>query len=303
MAGKATTALEQLSEAMAEAVAKAGQSTVTVNARRGVSASGIAWAAGVVVTADHVIERDEEITVGFEAGTEAPAKLAGRDPGTDLAVLRVEQKDMKAIERRVEAMRVGEVVLAVGRPGPGGAMASLGIVSALEGPWRTRRGGKIEGLIRTEATLYPGFSGGPLIDASGRMVGLNTSGPGRGAGLAIPVADVGRVVALLLKHGRVSRGYLGIGSQPARISEAQAAKLGRAQETGLLVVSVEAGSPAEGGGLLVGDILVSLGDESLRDTSDLQTQLGPESVGQATPVVALRGGEPVSLTVTVGERE
>lgn len=299
-----TTVLTELSDALANAVAKAGSSTVMVNARRRIPASGVVWSDdGIVVTSDHVIEREEDITVGLRDGSTVTAQIVGRDPGSDIAVLRIEPGKAPAATLAPEASRIGHLVLAIGRPVEGDVMASFGVVGAVGGAWRTFRGGTVEGYIRSDVTFFPGFSGGPLVDGEGRIVGINSSRLGRGAGLTIPAAAVKTVVEQLLKGGKIRRGYLGIGSQPVRIPAALTAKLGREQETGLLVVGVEAGSAAEKGGLLVGDILVAFADSPLQDTDDLQSQLGPDSVGQPRPLAILRGGEPKTLTVTVGERE
>ncbi len=300
-----TNVLTQLSDALADAVERAGASTVSVIARRRLPASGVVWSAdGVIVTSDHVIERDEDIKIGLPGGGEAKATIAGRDPGSDLAVLRVTGATLTVAERAPEnSARVGHMVLAVGRPSPEGPMASSGVIGGIGGPWRTGRGGHVEGYIRGDATFYPGFSGGPLVDSAGRVVGINSSRLGRGAGLTIPVAAVAKIVEMLLAGGRVKRGYLGIGSQPVRLPSAMASKVSGGQETGLLVVSVESGSPADNGGLLIGDILVTMAATALRDTDDLQRQLGSERVGQATPIAVLRGGELRELSVTVGERQ
>lgn len=299
--GIGTSVLQQLSDGLADAVAKAAPSIVLVSARRRLPASGVAWSDGVIVTADHVIENEENITVGFADGREAQARLVGRDPGSDLAVLRVEGVTTPAIERG-PAARVGHFVLALGRPAPGEPMASFGVVSAVGGAWRTFRGGQVEGYLRSDTTFYPGFSGGPLINTAGQMVGLNSSRLGRGAGLTIPIAALEPIVEALLSGGRIKRGYLGIGSQVARLQQSLAAKVG-GQENGLLIVGVEPGSPADRGGLLVGDILVALGGSPLNDTDDLHNLLGPSSVGKATPVTLLRGGERQELEVTIGERQ
>ncbi len=299
-----TTVLTELSDALANAVAKAGGSTVMVNARRRIPASGVAWSSdGIIVTSDHAIEREDEISVGLPDGGTAKATLVGRDPGSDIAVLRIDAGKVPAATLAPETTRIGHLVLAVGRPVEGDVMASFGVVGAIGGPWRTFRGGTVEGYIRSDVTFYPGFSGGPLVDGEGRVVGINSSRLGRGAGLTIPSAAVSHVVEQLIKGGRIRRGYLGIGSQPVRIPVGLAAKLGREQETGLLVVGVEPGSAADKGGLLVGDIMVAFADTPLRDTDDLQTQLGPDSVGQPRAVALLRGGEPATVTVTIGERE
>ncbi|MBA4181843.1 MAG: signal protein PDZ [Anaerolinea sp.] len=298
-----STTLTELSDALAAAVEKAGASTVLVNARRRIPASGVIWSAdGAILTSDHVIERDEEITVVLADGRELAATIAGRDPGSDLAVLRVKADGLVAAERSPQgAARVGNFVLAVGRPSPEGPMASFGVISALGGPWRTFRGTEVEGYIRSDTTFYPGFSGGPLVDAAGRVVGINSSRLGRGAGLTIPVAAAARVADDLLNQGRVRRAYLGISSQPARLPAALSAKL-NGQESGLLIVQVEPASPAEAAGLGIGDILVGFGGAPVTDTDSLQAALGAKKVGDPVAVAILRGGEPRDLTVTLGER-
>jgi S1-C subfamily serine protease len=180
-------------------------------------------------------------------------------------------------------------------------MASFGVVSTVGGAWRTFRGAQVDGYIRSDTTFFPGFSGGPLVTVAGQVAGINSSRLWRGSGLTIPVAATAPIVDALLAGGRLRRGYLGIGSQATRLPEALAAKAG-GQASGLLIVGVEPESPADAAGLLVGDILVRMGDTQLTDTDDLQAALGPSSVGQAVAVAVLRGGEPQTLTVTVGER-
>lgn len=300
MAGESAAALAALSDGLADAVAKAAPSMVTVWARRRIGATGIAWAPEVVVTADHVIEQDEKIVIGLAGGGEAEATLAGRDAGSDIAVLRVPGAGLPPIGRAVAAARVGQLVLAAGRPGTNGPMASLGVVSGLGGPWRTATGGSVAGYIRSDAVLLPGFSGGPLLAVDGTAVGMNSSQLGRGSGLAIPLAAMGPVVDSLLATGRLRRGYLGIGTQQTQLPEALAARAG--QDRGLLVVGVEADTPAERGGLLVGDILLGIGEHAVRGAEDLQAALGPETVGVDTAVRVLRGGEPRELRVVIGER-
>jgi serine protease Do len=292
------SALQALSQSLAQAVERAAATTVRVNARRRIPASGIIWSAGVVLTSDHVIEREEEITIGLPDGREVPATLAGRDPGTDLAVLRADAGGA-AIERGATP-GVGSIVLAVARPEAAGPQATLGVVSAVGGPARTWRGGQLDQFIRSDAVLYPGFSGGPLVDAGGMAIGINSSFLSRGSGIAVPVDVAARVVDALLNHGRVRRGYLGVGTQPVALP-ASAAQPGT-QSTGLLVIRVEPGSAAEQGGVIVGDILIGLGSETVADVEDLQRLLGSNAVGQATSIRVLRGGEPRELQVTIGER-
>jgi S1-C subfamily serine protease len=294
--------LAQVSDGLADAVEKAAGSTVLVNARRRFPASGIAWSDGVIVTADHVIERDD-VEVVFPDGTKVTATVAGRDPGSDIAVLKVAGASVTPAERAPNgSARVGSIVLAVGRPTPEGPMASLGVVGAIGGTWRTFRGTEVEGYLRTDTTFYPGFSGGPLVDAQGRVVGMNSSRLGRGAGLTVPVSAVERIATDLLAGGKVRRAYLGVSSQVAKLP-ASLAGLAGGRETGLLIVSVETGSPADSGGIQLGDILVEFGGQPVTDTDSLQSQLGPGRIGQATPAAVLRGGELKTLSITVGERE
>lgn len=295
--------LTALSDSMAAAVEKGGAATVLVAGRRRMPASGIAYAPDLILTADHVIERDDDVPIVLPDGTELVAKLAGRDPGNDLAILRLGNAVASVAEPAPQEARIGQLVLALGRPSPDGIQASLGVISAVGGPVRTGRGGLLERYLRTDAVPYPGFSGGPLVDTAGRIVGLNTSGLARGASLAIPAGLAWQVAETLALHGSVRRGYLGVRSQPVAIAPAQQKALGRDQETGLLLVGVEDGSPAEAGGLIVGDILTGIADHPVNDPDELLGRLSGEVVGRPTAVEVLRGGLPHTLTVTIGERK
>jgi S1-C subfamily serine protease len=287
--------LTAFSEELAAAVERAGAYTVSVDARRRFPASGIVWAENVVLAADHTIERDEEIIVQLPDGQSVPATLAGRDPSSDLAVLRAEVGVAPA--PRASEARVGHLALAVGR-GRGGLSASLGIISALGGRWRGRGGSTIERFIRAEITMYPGFSGGPLVDTSGALIGINSSGL-RPEGLSIPATAAETLVQQLLTHGRLKRGYLGVTSQPVRLPANVAEAAG--QDSGLLVVGIQPASPAEHAGLFVGDILVGLDGRPLRDTDDLRHLLGPEHVDTPATLRVVRGGEPRDLDITIRE--
>jgi S1-C subfamily serine protease len=295
--------LMAFSDAMVAAVEKASPVTVLVDARRRHPASGIVYAPEFVLTADHVVEREEEIRLLLADGTEHPASLAGRDAGSDLALLRLKNAGLPAAERALEEGRVGQIALALGRPTPEGIQASLGVVSAVGGPIRTGRGGMLERYLRTDTIPYPGFSGGPLVDASGRILGINTSGLWQGGSLTIPVGLAWSIAETLAQHGRVKRGYLGIRSQPVAIATAQRTALGREQNSGLLLVGVEGDSPAEQGGLLVGDILVGVAGQPVSDPDELAARLMGSLVGQSTALEVLRGGQPVTLKVIIGERK
>ena len=295
--------LNALSDAMVAAVEKAGAATLMVNARRRMPASGVAYAPDLILTADHILERDEDIRVGLPDGSQVPATLAGRDPGSDLALLRLENALAARAEPVPQPARVGQLVLALGRPSPQGIQASLGVVSAIDGPLRTGRGSLLEQYLRTDAIPYPGFSGGPLVDASGRVAGINTSGLARGVSLAIPAGLAWSLAGILVQHGYIKRGFLGVRSQPVAISSAQQQALGREQASGLLLVGVETESPAEAGGLLIGDIIVAIAGNRVTDPDELAASLTGSVVGKPTPVEVVRGGKPATITVTIGERK
>lgn len=287
------------SDGLAAAVERAGAATVTVDARRRQAASGIVWDdAGLIVTASHVVEREDAIQVGLPDGTSVPATLLGRDLSRDLALLRVDNADsLTAASRRADPLRVGHFVLAVGRPRVGGGpIASFGSVVSVG---RGRRGSSPAALITAEVTMLPGFSGGPLIDAAGDVAGLNTSGPARSGGVTIPVAQIERVAAEVQTHGRVRHGWLGVTLQSVALPEGAATD---EAGTGLLVVGLAAGSPAASAGLIVGDILLALDDQDLVDVADLQQTLTGDRIGNAVPVRLLRGGEQTNLSVTPIER-
>lgn len=296
-----STDFATVSNAAAAVVAQAGQSVVRVDARRRHPASGIVWSAdGLILTAHHVVRRDDEIRVGLADGRELPATLVGRDPSTDLALLRVEASDLAAAQWRDEAgLGVGELVLALGRPGQS-VQASLGVLSALGGAWRAMGGGKVSHYIRPDLVMYPGFSGGPLIDGSGQVVGLATSALTREGGIALSAATAKPVVETLLAHGRMRRAYLGVGVQPVKLPAAVSESL--EQETGVLLNSVEADSPAAAAGLLVGDILVALDGEAVARPEDLTLILQGSVVGESISARIVRGGALTEVAVTAGEK-
>ena len=271
---------------------------VRVEGRDRLPATGIIWdAEGLIVTSHHVLERDENIKVGFQDGESVSAELIGRDPSTDLALLRTSKQGLKAPDwADHESLRVGHFALALGRPGAT-VRATMGIISALGKAWRTPAGGPVDRYLQTDTVMYPGFSGGPLVDAQGRFVGLNTSALLRGVSITVPAPTLERVVRDLKKHGSVRRAYLGVGAQPTRLPDAVAKDLG--QETGLLLVSVEPGSAAEKGGLFLGDTLVTLGESPLRHMDDLFNALDGDRIGNSVAVRILRGGQSVELTVSL----
>jgi S1-C subfamily serine protease len=295
--------LVELSNSMADLVAGVQPSIVRVSGRPRFGATGIVWSAdGLIVTADHVVDRDEDITVGLADGRELAATLVGRDRATDLALLKVDASDLTPARFSTDAARIGQLVLAIGNPHGDQAMASLGVVSAVGNTLRSWRGGSIEGVIRSDVTLYPGFSGGPLLGADGQVVGLNTSNLARGLAVAIPHEVLSRVVDALSSGRGTKRGYLGVATQPVRLPDGLRSALGLHQETGLLIVNVEADSPAEQAGLLLGDTLIAAGERDTADISGLQDALGPGSASSQLVVKVVRAGQRTDVTVTIGER-
>src|SRR5712691_1978634 len=296
--------LSTVSNQLADAVKAAGAWTVRVQARRGPAASGIALAADLVLTADHVVDpaREDSIRIGLPDGSEVGGSVVGRDPTTDLAILRIATGSLAAATAAASEPRTGSLALVVGRPGAE-PNASLALITGLAGPARTRRGGMLERFIQVDAVMYPGFSGGPLVDASGAVLGMITSGLGFGGpAVAIPWSLATQTAETIGKHGKVPRGYLGVGSQPVTLS-AQAKELTGGQERGLLVVQVADGGPAAAAGFLQGDILVRLDGSAVANADDLQGLLGPNRVGSAVTASVVRGGEMRDLNVTVGTRE
>ncbi|QPC84735.1 trypsin-like peptidase domain-containing protein [Phototrophicus methaneseepsis] len=334
--------LQDLSNAMASTVEELTPSIVTVDARRRMPATGVIHSAdGIIVTSHHVIESDENVGIVTSDGTRLDATLVGRDPYNDLAVLRINASDLAPVSwAEADALKVGNLVLALGKPGEQ-VQATLGVVSSLvsgsrwkemrealqkrheehgggmrRGPGGRGRGRRgrhdhgprgrrpfmgmalADGHIATDVVMYPGFSGGPLVSGDGLIHGVNTSGFGRGISISVPVSTIASTIDTLLTHGRMRQGYLGVGVQPARLPEG----LVEDQETGLLVVSVEKDSPAANAGLIVGDIIVALDDESVTEVDELLALLTGDRAGQEVSVDIVRGGVLQSMTVTIAER-
>lgn len=297
--------LAALSDSLAAAVATAARSVVAVHARRRIPSSGVVWRPGIIVTAHHTLRRDQDITVTLPDGRSARATLAGRDPGTDLAVLRLDDdpsRQLAVIEVAApSALAVGRLALAVGRPGAS-VSVSFGIVSATGEAWRTWSGGEIDRFVRLDLNIYDGFSGGPLVDATGHALGINTSALARGLALTIPAATVDRVADQLLAQGRMRRGYLGVGMQPVRLPGSLRQALGVDHDVALMVVSLETGGPADRAGLLLGDVILNVGGRPVTDPGDVLAQLGADRVGEPLPMDVVRGGHRTAITVLVGER-
>lgn len=312
--------LTQLSNAMADQVEAAAASAVRVEARRRLPATGIVWAENLIVTAHHVVEYEDDIMIGLADGGRVGAALIGRDPHNDLALLRTEAALTAANWAEDDGLRVGHLAMALGRPRQK-IQASLGIISGLadsndvrqKAKRQKRRRGRgkrgwrggwgrtlADGYIQTDVIMYPGFSGGPLLGGDGKVHGLNTSGFSRGVSIAVPAATIRKSAAVLLADGKIEQGYLGVGVQPARLPDSAAESLD--QEAGLLVVSVEAESPAAKAGLMVGDILAALDDEAVEQVDELLILLAGIKVNSEVAITLVRGGAVHTVTAVVGTR-
>jgi S1-C subfamily serine protease len=306
--------LRSVSDGLASVVESTSLGVVRVEARRRLPGTGIVWSAdGIIVTAHHIVERNENIQIGLHGERVIGATLVGRDANTDIAVLRTEGGLSVPNWSQSNDLKVGHLVLALGRPGAN-VQATLGVVSAIEEdrpvererhrerrrdsrPLNTSAGPSIQ----TDVVMYPGFSGGPLVDAAGVVRGINTSALSRGTSLTIPTETVRSVVEALLSHGRVRRGYLGVGAQPVRLPANLTEQLG--QEVGLMLVQVDADSPAEKSGLLLGDILVALDGYTVQVIDDLLMLLNSNRAGQQSTARVIRGGQVIDVALTIGERE
>jgi S1-C subfamily serine protease len=293
--------IREFSQELAAAAAAGGRYTVTVDARGAYAASGVALEPQVVLTADHVVEREEEIPIGLPDGKQTRARLLGRDPSADLALLATEARLTVPAEPAPVEPAVGELVLALGRPTEEGLEASLGIITARGGPLATHWGGQLERYLGVDGVHYPGFSGGPLVDVEGRWLGVSVYATRYGAGVVVPAALALSLVDKL-KSGGVRRGYLGIRSQAVELSPPLRQALGRSQESGLLLVGVEEGSPAANSGLMVGDIIAGFERQPVGGHEDLLARLHSSSPGQTVGLETLRAGQLLIVKVSLGEQ-
>ena len=288
-----------MSTALADAVERAAPAVVQVQGRRR-PASGLVFAAGVVLTMMRALGREDGLHVRDHSGQLFDAQLAGWDPATSLAVLRVPGLNGSPIAIGQTAPRVGHLAIAIARSWSNSVTASAGMISVIGGPLPTGRRRAIEQVLRTNAPMHGGFAGGAFVDTSGAVIGVTTAAEIRGLGVVIPASIAWPAAAHILEHGRSKRGYLGIAGQTVPLPEAQATLAGRSE--GLLVVGVTAGSPAAASGVLVGDVLFELDGRSVGSTDDLLELLGSIAVGKPAAARVVRGAAVVNLTLTIGER-
>lgn len=301
MTSPKSSALVELSSQLAGAVEHAGKSIVAIHARRRIPSSGIVWRDGVIVSASHTVKRDKDVEVTLSAGDTTTATVVGRDAATDLVALRISSKAQVADRADANALRVGSLVLAVGRPG-NNVTAGFGIVSAVGEGWRTWQGSRIDRVARLDLAVYDGFSGGALVDASGAVLGVNNSALARGTPMTLPAATVDRVIDELLERGHVRRPFIGVALQPVALSPASAKKQKLTQDSALLLTSIADGSPAESAGLFVGDVLLTADGHPLRRPTDLLDVLAGTEAGSTVKLELLRGGAIKTVTVTPGDR-
>ena len=290
-----------LSDQLADAVAAAGASVVAVHARPRLASTGVHWQDGVVVTTEGTVRQEEDITVSLPDGRRIPATFAGRDRGTDLAVLRIPPGSLRVAELGDPAeLRPGNLVLALARLDEDGARVAFGAVSATGGKWRAWKGGEIDRRLQSDVAIYPGFGGGPLVDSSGQIHGINSGALSRPLATTIPVDTVNRVIAQLLERGYVARGWIGAAMQAVRLDPATQQRLKR--ERGLLLLSVEPDAPASRAELLVGDIVVAIDGKDVDGFDQLLDMLGGDVVGKKLKLEVVRAGQPVSVDVVIDER-
>ncbi len=301
---ESTSVLASLSNDLANAVEQAASSVVTVFGRQRMPATGIVWSAdGLIVSANHVVERDEDIHIDTPDGQHRSTSVVGRDPNSDLVLLKLDDAELTPAVRATHAPKVGQFVLAVGRPGKSGPMASLGVVSLIGGKsGRDHRHNQLGEFLKTDAAMLPGFSGGPLVDAWGEVLGLNSSTLGRGSGFTLPNATIDKVVDSLVQHGKVRRGFLGVSAQAVAINDQLAASLGLESKKALVIVGLEPDGPAEQQGLYIGDIIVQVGGTAVGSVDQLMEQLSGDVVGQSVEISVIRGGELINKSIVAGER-
>ncbi|MUG96120.1 PDZ domain-containing protein [Scytonema sp. UIC 10036] len=292
-----------LSNNIAETVEQVGGAVVAINSGSRISSSGIHWHNGIIITSDEALQRYEEITATLSNGQTVPVNLVGHDPSTDVAVFKLQQTEIPVAKiDDATTLKVGHLVLGLARSYEGDIRAALGAVSVVSGAWRSMSGGNIDQFIRPDITLYRGFAGGPLVDAAGYVVGMNTSGR-RGTALTIPASTINRVVNQLLAKGRMTRGYLGLGMQAVRLPNNLKASLNLTSASGAIVVNVEPNGPADNAGVLIGDVIITFDNSVVNDTGDVLALLNSgDRIGKTIKLQIIRGGALVELEIVVGEK-
>jgi len=294
---------QQLSNEISESVSRAGRAVVAIDGRSGHTSSGILFRPDIVLAAAHTIRQNSDIQIIPRPGISVRARLAGRATGADIALLRADQEISPDVAEfgDASALSIGQLVVAIARTRRGNIVASAGILSGLMGEWQYGRT-RIDQFIRPDLTLYPGFSGGALIGADGKILGMTTGGIARGKPLTIPASTLGRIAEELSQKGHVATPYIGLVMQPVPIPESLQKSSGLTAATGLLVMHVEASGPSDSAGVLLGDVLVQMEGQTFDDLSDLQDILRRSGINQDVKTTFIRGGQKVELTIKIGER-
>jgi S1-C subfamily serine protease len=297
--------LTKLSNALAQVTESSAKSAVAVHTEARGSSSGVIWRPEIIVTAEHALRRDEEIQVTLRDGRVVKATLAGRDPSTDLAVLKCPEAILASDAAKIgdaASLKTGSLTLVVGRTRASGPVATLGVVSLVVAERRTWTGTSLSPYIRLDAALQPTASGGAVVDAAGQIVGIASPRFARFGAIAVPAATVTHVVETLLEKGRIPRGYLGVGLQPVRLPEALRQSLHRQEKTAAIILEVEPNGPGHKAGLVIGDILVEIGGKPVVHLESIQAHLHSENIDEDISLKIVRGGAVQEIKLTVGER-
>jgi S1-C subfamily serine protease len=297
------TTWQEFSKEISQAVDDAGRSIVAVDGRSGHTSSGVIWRAGFVLTAAHSIRHETNIAVIPATGTSVQARLVGKDRGTDIALLKLDQQieAPPAQFGSTTSLSIGELVIAVARTRRGNIVASSGIISGLMGEWQVART-RIDQFIRPDLNLYPGFSGGALIGAGHGVLGLNTTGLLRGKPITIPSSTLARIAEEMETKGHVAQPYIGIVMQPVQLPESLQKRAEVSAAAGLLVMHVEAGSPADVAGVILGDVLIDMDGRSFDDLEDVHMTLREKGGGKDVHAGVIRAGQRAEITIRIGER-
>jgi S1-C subfamily serine protease len=295
--------LETLSNATVDVVKKVSPAVVSVRSGRMHRGTGVVWTQdGYIVTCNHVLGRRSATKVQLEDGRKYDAQVVGRDPYSDIALLKIDEKKLVPIEQGdSDALNVGQFVVSLAKPFDRPASATWGMITSVGVSLRSWRGMTAGEVIVTDARLVPGYSGGPMVDVSGKLVGLNTAYVGS-RGLAIPLSTIKKVASVLSRNGGIKRAFLGVTQSTISIPAEVSKKLGLSQNQGVIVLSVEPDSPARNAGLALGDIIVKFGDKPVKSVYDIPGLLTSEMIGKETELWILRGEEMKKLTITPIEK-
>jgi serine protease DegQ len=292
-------ALKELNEEIRKIARKAGESVLEVRARRRAPSTGVAWSKdGLIVTADHTVEDEDGFDVVTPNGETRRASVVGRDPSTDVALLRAESAELSVPDwGETSSLEAGSLALVVAASRLGRKVV-LTTTSLVGNGWNTSSGARVDRYIEADCRLFPGYSGSLLLDGNGKGIAIGTAGFGRRTALSLPIETLRRVAGSLLEHGEVRRGFLGITSYPVRLPPTVSS-----QRMGLLVLSVQEASPASEAGLFLGDVILTSDGSVVDSPTALLAHLGADRIGTKLAIGILRAGRQETIPVTVGKRQ